>query len=115
MRESRTTVQSDHDEICGAFLTRFGSFEAADGYVEKLIEERLGAPVFELHERNDDLQFRPYPFVYDGGTDEAGRAAGIEQWRTFKPYYSRYLRSSLLFGTTDRVSRASPFSLGRRA
>jgi hypothetical protein len=83
VRESGTTVKADHEEICGAFLHRFGSYDAADGYVEKLIQERLGAPMFELHGRDEDLQFRPYPIVYDGGTDEAGRAAGVEEWRTF--------------------------------
>jgi ankyrin repeat protein len=100
---SQSSSPRDRADIFDAFLKQFGSFEASDAHIEALIREKLSAPWFELHERDADLQFRPYPWLYDQGSDEAGRAAGIEKWKTFDPYFTPTLRESVLLGSRDPV------------
>lgn len=103
VEHSRSTSPRDQADIFSGFLAQFGKFEAANAHIGALIHEKLSHPWFELHPRDMDLQFRPYPFIYDMGTDAAERAAGIENWKTFEPYYTPALRECVLFGSHDRV------------
>lgn len=54
---SQSSSPRDQAEIFDAFLKQFGSFKAADEHVEALIREKLSAPWFELHERDEDFSF----------------------------------------------------------
>lgn len=103
VEHSRTSSPRDQADIFSGFLAQFGTFEAANEHIEALVREKLSNPWFELHPADKDLQFRPYPFVYDMGTDEAGRAVGIEEWKTFDPYYTPAIRESVLLGSNVRV------------
>jgi ankyrin repeat protein len=103
LERSESSSPRDRADILAAFQKQFGSMDAADSHIADLIREKLSDPMFELHGREEDLRFRPYPYLYDGGTDEAGRAAGIQQWRTFDPYYLPELRQTVLFGTDESI------------
>lgn len=103
VERSRASSPRDQADIFKGFLEQFGTFEAANAHIESLLREKLAAPWFELHERDADLQFRPYPWIYDQGSDEAGRAVGIQRWRTFDPYYTPSLRESVLLGSQESV------------
>lgn len=104
---SRSSSPGDRAAILRAFETRFGSLAAADAHVEQLIAEKLSGPWFELHGRDEDLQFRPYPWLYDqSGQSDPGNSAAREAalgktWRTFEPYFSDELRNSVLLGSDE--------------
>jgi hypothetical protein len=103
VESSTSSSAKDKADIFQQFLKYFGSFEFADKHIETLIRDKLSGAWFELHEREADLQFRPYPWVYDQGTDEAGKTAGIDNWKTFDPYYSPFLRNSVLLESDVQV------------
>ncbi len=103
VQSSQSSSNRDQTAIFEGFLKQFGSFESADAQIEDILREKLSSPWFELHERDVDLQFRPYPWFYDKGTDNAGRDVGIEDWKTFDPYYSPALRESILLGSNMLV------------
>jgi hypothetical protein len=99
IQASQTISDRDQTDIFEGFLKQFGTFDSADAYIEQLIREKLSAPWFELHEPTMDLQFRPYPWLYDHGSGDTGRAAGIEKWRTFDPYFEPSLKESVVLGS----------------
>jgi hypothetical protein len=103
VQSSKTSSNRDQKDILEGFLRQFGTFECADARIEELMREKLSASWFELHERDEDLQFRPYPWSYDSGTDAAGRAAGIKSWTAFDPHYVPALRESVLLGTETPI------------
>jgi ankyrin repeat protein len=104
VKGSLSSSPRDQASIFDSFLNQFGSFEAADENIDALIRKMMSDDWFELHERDTDLQFRPYPWIFDLGSDKAGPAAGIEEWRTFDPYYTPTLRESVLLGSHESVS-----------
>lgn len=103
VESSTSSSAKDQADIFQQFLKYFGSFESANKHIDALIRDKLSGDWFELQEPGTDLQFRPYPWVHDRGTDDAGKAAGSEKWRSFDPYYSPLLRNSVLLDSDVRV------------
>jgi ankyrin repeat protein len=95
------TERQDLEVISREVLSQFGSAEAANEHLERVLRERLSGSWYELRERDQHLGFRPWPWLYeqmDGGQEMANRPV-----REGDPYYGPDVRASVVYGSDQPV------------
>jgi len=91
------TKREDLRIISNEVLTQFGSVEAANEHLDRVLRDRLSGSWYELRERDQHLGLRPWPWVYEqmhGGQELADR-----QVRETDPYYGAGIRDSVIYGS----------------
>jgi ankyrin repeat protein len=83
--------------ISDEVLAQFGSAEAANEHLDRVLRERFSGSWYELRERDQHLGLRPWPWLYEqmpGGQELANRQA-----RETDPYYGAGIRDSVIYGS----------------
>jgi ankyrin repeat protein len=91
------TREGDLKIISGEVLAQFGSAQAADEHLDRVLRERFSGSWYELRERDQHLGFRPWPWAYErmeAGAELAGRPV-----REPDPYYGAGIRESVIYGS----------------
>lgn len=95
------TKPEDREIISAEVLAQFGSAEAANEHLDRILREQLSGSWYELRDRDQHLGFRPWPWLYeqmDGGEKLAKR------WvRETEPYYGPSVRAAVVYGTEQPV------------
>jgi hypothetical protein len=64
IENARSVSVRDQTEIYNSFIDYFGTEQAANNGIQKLIEEKFADPWFELQGRDVGLQYSPLPWVW---------------------------------------------------
>jgi ankyrin repeat protein len=83
--------------ISDEVLAQFGSAEAANEHLDRVLRERFSGSWYELRERDQHLGLRPWPWLYEqmpGGEELANRPV-----RETDPYYGAGIRDSAIYGS----------------
>jgi ankyrin repeat protein len=91
------TKPEDLKVISDEVLAQFGSTEAADEYLDRVLRERFSGSWYELRERDQHLGFRPWPWLYEQmeGGEELAKRPVLET----DPYYGASVRGSVVYGS----------------
>ena len=95
--KATATKREDLEIIKAEVVSQFGSAEAANAHLDRVLRERFSASRYELRERDQHLGFRPWPWLYEqmeGGEELAKRPV-----RETDPYYGAGLRHTVIFGS----------------
>ena len=91
------TKPEDLKIISDEVLAQFGSAEAANEHLDRVLRERFSGSWYELRERDQHLGFRPWPWLYEQmqGVEELAKRPVLET----DPYYGAGIRDSVIYGS----------------
>ena len=96
------TKQEDREVIFNEVRSQFGSVAVANEHLDQVLRERFSRDWYELRERDQDLGFRPWPFLYEqmeGGEEELRNRGPLKT----DPYYGAGIRESRIYGSQKRA------------
>ena len=98
VEEAVATKRGDLEAISREVLAQFGSAEAANEHLDRVLRERLSESWYELRERDQDLGFSPSPWLPGpmGGGEGAANSLPVQE---FDPYYGAGIRDSMIYGS----------------
>jgi hypothetical protein len=91
------TKRKDAEVISNEVLSQFGSVEAANEHLDRVLRDQLSGSWYELRERDQHLGLRPWPWLYEqmnGGQELANRPV-----RETDPRYGDGIRDSVIYGS----------------
>jgi ankyrin repeat protein len=91
------TKPQDLRIISDEVLAQFGSAEAANEHLDRVLRERFSGSWYELRERDQHLGFRPWPWLYE--QLPGGEALADRPVRETDPYYGAGIRDSVIYGS----------------
>jgi hypothetical protein len=92
------TKREDLTIISDEVLAQFGSAEAANEQLDRVLRERFSGSWYELRERDQHLGLRPWPWLYEQtkGGEELAKAP---LWEEPDPYFGAGIRHSVIYGS----------------
>jgi ankyrin repeat protein len=99
VEKAGATKKEDLEVIFDEVVSQFGSTEAANEHLDRILRERLSGSWPELRERDQHLGFRPWHWLYE--QMEGGEELKARPWREPDPdpYYNAGVRESVIYGT----------------
>jgi ankyrin repeat protein len=97
VEKAAATKQEDLKIISDEVLAQFGSAEAANEHLDRVLRERFSGSWYELRERDQHLSFRPWPWTYE--QMEGGENLAKQAVRWTDPYYGAGIRDSVIYGS----------------
>ncbi|HEV8367539.1 MAG TPA: ankyrin repeat domain-containing protein [Pyrinomonadaceae bacterium] len=91
------TKQKDLEVITNEVVSQFGSAEAANKHLDQTLRERFSGSWYELRERDQHLDFRPWPWMYE--QMEGGDALAKVPSRESDPHYGAGIRDTVIYGS----------------
>jgi ankyrin repeat protein len=97
-------VASNPDDlkiISNEVLSQFGSPDAANKHLDRVLRERFSDPWYELRERDQHLGFRPWPWLSE--QTQGGEELANSPVKETGPYYGADIRDTLIYGSQQNT------------
>jgi hypothetical protein len=95
------TKPEDLKIISDEVLAQFGSAEAANEHLDRVLRERFSGSWYELRERDQHLGFRPWAWLAE--QTPGGEKLAKRRVRETDPYYGAGIRKSVIYGSQQNT------------